>query len=59
MQLVLQSVQMLLMLRKLLVIDLAADNNAGDVTVTINSGFTSASLEIDGSQLDANVTTAN
>ena len=32
-------------------------NNAGNVTITVNSGFTGASLEIDGSQLDANVTT--
>ena len=42
---------------KVTAIDLGADNNAGNVTVTILSGFTSASLEIDGSQLDANVTT--
>ena len=42
---------------KITAIDLGADNNAGNVTVTILSGFTSASLEIDGSQLDANVTT--
>ena len=42
---------------KVTAIDLGADNNVGNVSITINSGFTSASLEIDGSQLDANVTT--
>ena len=35
---------------KLVAIDLAADNNAGNVTITIASGFTGA-FEIDGSQL--------
>jgi len=42
---------------KVVAIDQGALNNAGNVKVTITSGFTGASLEIDGSQLDANVTT--
>jgi Ca2+-binding RTX toxin-like protein len=41
---------------KIVAIDQGALNNAGNVKVTINSGFTGASIEIDGSQLDANVT---
>ena len=44
---------------KIVVTDTAADDNLGDVDITINSGFTGTALEIDGSALDANVTTAN
>ena len=44
---------------KIVVTDTGADDNAGDVDITINSGFTGTALEIDGSSLDANVTTAN
>ena len=44
---------------KIVVTDTAADDHLGDVDITINSGFTGTALEIDGSALDANVTTAN
>ena len=42
---------------KIVVTDASVDNNAGDVTVTIASGFTGAAITVDGSSLDANVTT--
>ncbi len=42
---------------KIVVTDLAVDQNAGDVTVTIASGFLGAAITVDGSALDANVTT--
>ena len=42
---------------KIVVTDLAVDQNAGDVTVTIASGFLGAAITVDGSSLDANVTT--
>ena len=42
---------------KLVVTDLAADNNAGDVTITLASGMTQTAFEVDGTALDANVTT--
>ena len=41
---------------KLVVTDLAADNNAGDVTITL-VGMTQTAFEVDGTALDANVTT--
>ena len=42
---------------KLVVTDLAADNNAGDVTITLASGMLQTAFEVDGTALDANVTT--
>jgi len=44
---------------KLVLVDGATDNSAGDVSVTIASGFTAAAFEIDGSELDKNVTTSD
>jgi Ca2+-binding RTX toxin-like protein len=44
---------------KIVVTDTAADDNLGDVDITINAGYTGTALEIDGTALDANVTTAN
>jgi Ca2+-binding RTX toxin-like protein len=38
----------------ILVVDAAADNTAGDVTITIANGYTDAALSIDGSALDLN-----
>jgi Ca2+-binding RTX toxin-like protein len=44
---------------KLVILDSATDDTAGDVGITINSGYTGTALEIDGSALDANVTSAD
>ncbi len=41
-------------IEKILVVDAAADNSAGDVTITIADGYTDSSLTIDGSALDLN-----
>ena len=41
---------------KIVITDTGADDSAGDVTVTIASGLTSTTLEVDASALDANVT---
>ena len=42
---------------KLVVTDLSVDNNLGDVTITLAAGMTQTAFEVDGSSLDANVTT--
>ena len=42
---------------KLVVTDLSLDNNAGDVTITLAAGMTQTAFEVDGTSLDANVTT--
>jgi len=41
-------------IERILVVDAAADNTAGDVTVTIADGYTDTALTIDGSSLDLN-----
>ena len=41
-------------IEKILVVDAAADNTAGDVTITIADGYTDTALTIDGSALDLN-----
>ncbi len=40
-------------IEEVLVVDRGLDNDAGDVTITIASGFTGTSLKIDGTALDA------
>ena len=44
---------------KLVVSDLSLDDNAGDVTVNLTAGMTQTAFEVDGSSLDANVTTTD
>jgi Ca2+-binding RTX toxin-like protein len=42
---------------KLVVTDLGLDDNIGNVTITLAAGMTQTAFEVDGSALDANVTT--
>ena len=41
-------------IEKILVVDGSVDDTAGDVSITINDGYTDAALTIDGSALDLN-----
>ncbi len=41
-------------IEKIVITDASADDNAGDVTITINNGYTDAALTVDGSAQDMN-----
>ena len=41
-------------MKKIPVVDAAADNTAGDVTITIADGYTDTALAFDGPALDLN-----
>jgi len=44
---------------KLIVTDLGLDDNAGNVTITLAAGMTQTAFTVDGTALDANVTTTD